>query len=167
MSIQGGNRNAKNLPMDDGERGWSNGLCSCFDECGTCCLAMWCPCILYSKVKHRYDHLERKGFPDPEHGGGVCTGFCMLYAAMAWIASPCVLQCLNRGDVRRRYNIKGNGCTDLPDSLLLSYLRAQSKKAGKPHPSSAAAVLFLTSLRQRNRTRRAKLRRRLKSCPYG
>ena len=30
-------RNAKNMPRDAaGEREWSNGLCSCMDDCGTC-----------------------------------------------------------------------------------------------------------------------------------
>ncbi|KAJ3565399.1 hypothetical protein NP233_g7661 [Leucocoprinus birnbaumii] len=90
----GGNRNAKNLPMDADGRDWSNGLCDCCDAPGTCLLAWCCPCIVYSKNKHRYEHLNSKGSPDPDHGGG-------------WI-----LQFMQRGNVRSRYNIKGGGCGD-------------------------------------------------------
>jgi hypothetical protein len=37
MSISaGGNRNAKNMPMDADGRDWSNGLCDCCNEPGTC-----------------------------------------------------------------------------------------------------------------------------------
>ena len=36
MTVGGGNRNAKNLPLDKDGREWSNGLCGCFDDCGTC-----------------------------------------------------------------------------------------------------------------------------------
>lgn len=32
----GGNRNAKNLPMQNGERDWSFGLFDCFGDAGTC-----------------------------------------------------------------------------------------------------------------------------------
>jgi len=32
----GGNRNAKNMPVDADGREWSHGLCGCFSACGTC-----------------------------------------------------------------------------------------------------------------------------------
>jgi hypothetical protein len=70
MSVKTSNQNAKNLPYDaEGERDWSNGLLSCFSDLGNCaslsedtrplfhthestcqgCIALWCPCIVYSK----------------------------------------------------------------------------------------------------------------------
>jgi len=38
----GGNRNAKNMPVDADGREWSHGLCGCMSACGTCTLSlMW------------------------------------------------------------------------------------------------------------------------------
>lgn len=62
-TVSGGNRNARNLPLDaNGERDWSNGLCSCFGDFGTCCVACWCPCIVYGQNKVRTAHNRRPCF---------------------------------------------------------------------------------------------------------
>ena len=62
-TVSGGNRNARNLPLDaNGERDWSNGLCSCFGDFGTCCVACWCPCIVYGQNKVRTAHNRRPSF---------------------------------------------------------------------------------------------------------
>ncbi|TFL02845.1 PLAC8 family-domain-containing protein [Pterulicium gracile] len=112
QASQGGNRNAKNMPEDGDGRDWSSGICSCADG-GACCVSFFCPCITYGKVKHRYEHLHEKGYPDPEHGGGCCSGACWGHClltscfGMGW-----VLQIFNRTDIRKRYNIKGSGCGD-------------------------------------------------------
>ena len=59
------------------------------------CVAWFCPCIVYSKNKHRLEHLTQKGFPDPEQGGECCTGDCMIHAAITccfgagWILQVC------------------------------------------------------------------------------
>lgn len=103
--VAGGNRNAKNLPVEAGGREWSNGLFDCCDDAGTCkslifsyeflystyfivgVLAWCCPCVVYSQNKRRLEHLSQKGYPDPEHGGcssgdcfvhGLITGCCGL-----------------------------------------------------------------------------------------
>lgn len=105
----GGNRNAKNLPMGPEGREWSNGLCDCCNEPGTCqsnsvcatslasndtdhdrtfpstrlgILAWCCPCVVYAQNKRRYEHLNAQGTPDPEHGGGCCSGDCCLHAVI-------------------------------------------------------------------------------------
>ncbi|TFK33668.1 PLAC8 family-domain-containing protein [Crucibulum laeve] len=109
----GGNRNAKNLPVEADGREWSSGLFDCCDDMGTCLISWFLPCIMYSKIKHRYEHLNNKGFPDPEQGGSICTSDCMLHGCitgccgMGWI-----LQMSTRGSIRGRYNIKGGGCGD-------------------------------------------------------
>ncbi|KAF8877645.1 hypothetical protein CPB84DRAFT_1828762 [Gymnopilus junonius] len=61
----GGNRNAKNMPVDADGREWSNGMCSCMSECGTCMMATFVPCIVYGQNKHRYEHLNSQGTPHP------------------------------------------------------------------------------------------------------
>ena len=108
-------RNVKNLPRDaNGERKWSNGLCgSIIEGFGTCksintsldlisqslmpslllstgLLACFCPCIVYSKVKGRHDHLESTGRPHPSGGeslSGDCCVHCTLTSVfgMGWV----------------------------------------------------------------------------------
>lgn len=73
------------MPMQQGagpERSWSNDFFDCFSACGTCCLATWCPCMVYQQVKNRLDHMQRAGRPDPERGGSGCGGDCCLYGTL-------------------------------------------------------------------------------------
>ncbi|KAJ7281372.1 PLAC8 family-domain-containing protein [Mycena rebaudengoi] len=109
----GGNRNAANKMFDaNGKREWSHGLCDCFGDFGTCCVAWWCPCITYGKNKARLQHLTAQGFPDPE-GGGSCNGPCWGYCCLTTFTGfGFILQAINRGEVRARYSIDGGGCTD-------------------------------------------------------
>ncbi|KAF8635773.1 hypothetical protein AX17_003860 [Amanita inopinata Kibby_2008] len=110
----GGNKNSKNLPYNaEGKREWSHGLCDCFDDCGTCMLSWCCPCMVYSKVKRRAEYLNTHGKPDPEQGGSGCDGDCMLHCCLTGIfGAGWVLQIFNRGVVRNRYNIAGEGFGD-------------------------------------------------------
>ncbi|ETW76056.1 hypothetical protein HETIRDRAFT_390466 [Heterobasidion irregulare TC 32-1] len=110
--LPGGNRNASNKSYGpNGERGWSHGICSCFGDCGTCCLSFWCPCIAYSQNKHRLEHLEQHGAPHPE-GGESCTGDCAIHTLLNCFGCGWVLQIGTRSDVRRRYRIRGSTCGD-------------------------------------------------------
>ncbi|TFK23009.1 PLAC8-domain-containing protein [Coprinopsis marcescibilis] len=112
----GGNRNAKNLPVKDGKRGWSNGLFSCGDDVGLCLLA-WClPCLAYGQIRSRYKHLSSHGTPHPT-GGDMCSGDCCVHAITAACGIACLLQCQSRGEVRGRYNIEGGGCGDCCTTL--------------------------------------------------
>nr|ATV82107.1 PLAC8 domain protein [Strobilurus tenacellus] len=112
MSVQQGNRNAKNLPLHNGEREWSEGLCGCTDDCGTFCVACWFPCISYGKNKRRVDHLNSKGYPDPEHGG-CCNSDCMVHGCLTGcLGLGWILQIGVRSNIRTRYSIKGGGCGD-------------------------------------------------------
>lgn len=93
-------RNMRNKPRDaNGDREFSNGLCGCFDACGTCayfhprlcfvcltlhitgCLAWCCPCITYGQNKTRLDHLQRNGYPHPD-GGESCGVDCLVHGAL-------------------------------------------------------------------------------------
>ncbi|KAK2464731.1 hypothetical protein APHAL10511_003307 [Amanita phalloides] len=115
MSVVGsGNRNVKNLPRDaTGRREWSFGLCSCFDDCGTCVLGMCCPCMLYAQLKNRVDYLNAYGTPDPSRGGSGVDLNCLVWVGLhAVTGCGCVLQAINRGNIRNRYMIEGDGFTD-------------------------------------------------------
>ncbi|KAF8157207.1 PLAC8 family-domain-containing protein [Crassisporium funariophilum] len=111
MSVAAGNRNVKNLPVGGDGREWSNGLCGCCGDFGTCLVACCCPCIIYGKVKNRYEHLNSKGYPDPNKGG-CCSSSCMVHGLLVWCGVGFIMQMMNRSSVRGRYNIKGGGCGD-------------------------------------------------------
>jgi len=109
---KGGNRNAKNLPVNSsGKRNWSHGICGCCGACGTCCVAWFCPCITYGRNKKRIQSLEYEGRVETDPG--CCSCDCCLYGSLlAFAGLGCIFQMGTRGAARRRYHIKGNGCTD-------------------------------------------------------
>ncbi|KDQ22150.1 hypothetical protein PLEOSDRAFT_1086889 [Pleurotus ostreatus PC15] len=108
----GGNRNAKNLPMDPDGREWSHGLCDCCSDVGTCLIATFFPCIVYAQNRRRYESLNR-GQPDPERGGSGFNGDCLMHGCITCcFGIGCVLQIPLRGHLRSRYHIKGGGCGD-------------------------------------------------------
>ncbi|KAF5383065.1 hypothetical protein D9615_004825 [Tricholomella constricta] len=106
MVVTGGNRNAKNLPVDREGREWSNGLFDCCNDAGTCVLSWFCPCVVYSRNRRRLEHLEGKGTPDPEQGG-CFSGACWVHCCAGW-----TLQIESRAKVRSRYGIKGDSWSD-------------------------------------------------------
>ncbi|KAG8858124.1 hypothetical protein FRB91_010341 [Serendipita sp. 411] len=110
MGAGGGNRNTKNKPYDShGKREWTNGICDCFGDILTCCIASWCPCIVYSQNRSRYEHLEQRGYPHPS-GGDACSSDCFLHGLLTGCCGlGWVLQIGNRERIRNRYKIDG-GC---------------------------------------------------------
>jgi len=112
MTTAQGNRNVKNLPIEADGREWSNGFFDCFADAGTCLIA-WCfPCVIYSKNLKRLEHLNQKGYPDPENGGGVITGDCVTHGCLTFCGCGFVMQMGTRRNVRSRYNIKGGSGSD-------------------------------------------------------
>ncbi|KAF8902524.1 PLAC8 family-domain-containing protein [Gymnopilus junonius] len=112
MNVGGGNRNSKNLPVEGDGREWSESLFGCFEDITTCLIATCFPCITYSNVKHRYEHLNNKGYPDPEHGGSFCNGDCMVHGCLTFCGCGWAMQMGTRGNIRGRYNIKGGAVGD-------------------------------------------------------
>ncbi|BGP11858.1 hypothetical protein JCM10049v2_007778 [Rhodotorula toruloides] len=95
-------------------RDWSTGVCGCLDgDFGGFCLSCWCPCIVYSQYKSRLDHLKATGRAMPpeqvETFGtpGVLWLALNCCAGFAWI-----LDFMARDEIRKRYNIRGDGITD-------------------------------------------------------
>ncbi|KZV89652.1 PLAC8-domain-containing protein [Exidia glandulosa HHB12029] len=105
------NRNPKGLSHNsDGKRDWSEGLCGCFGDCGTCCVATFLPCMTYSKNKSRREYLNSHGRPHPEGGDG-CGGGCFLYGCLTvFTGLGWLLSVPERNATRERYSIKGSGC---------------------------------------------------------
>ncbi|KAL5498730.1 hypothetical protein ACEPAH_2085 [Sanghuangporus vaninii] len=106
-------RNVKGIPRDgNGEREWSHGCSDCFGDCGTCLFGWCCPCMLYSQIQTRYNHLESRGTPHPD-GGDSCGGDCFLHCLLtSCLSAGWILQIGQRQSVRQRYRIRGGGCGD-------------------------------------------------------
>ncbi|KAI9438045.1 PLAC8 family-domain-containing protein [Lactarius indigo] len=108
----GGNKNALNREVGvDGRRDWSFDLFDCTSECGLCCFAAWCPCVVYAKNKQRLHHLQRRDTPLPGGGDGVDTD-CCLYCCLTVPGFAWIVQTGGRSDVRARYSIRGNTAGD-------------------------------------------------------
>ncbi|KAM0790535.1 hypothetical protein ACM66B_003405 [Microbotryomycetes sp. NB124-2] len=123
-------------------RNWSTGLCEC-DFGGflkSCC----CPCISYGENYERLSSLSKTGRPaaDPScgtMGWAFCAVHC--FTGCAWI-----LDLIQRGNLRERYNIQGSGgadcCTSfccLPCSLEQQKRELQREEAmftGQQQPAA-------------------------------
>ncbi|KIX03217.1 uncharacterized protein Z518_06769 [Rhinocladiella mackenziei CBS 650.93] len=82
---------------------WTFGLFDCCSPFGTCCMATWCPCILYGKTYAR-EH------GDPDSSG--CNGSCCAFYCLMCIGGSCILQCINRTSTREKYGIEGSSFSD-------------------------------------------------------
>ncbi|KAI9450099.1 PLAC8-domain-containing protein [Lactarius psammicola] len=108
----GGNRNTLNRELGvDGRRDWSFGLFDCTSECGLCCWAAWCPCVVYSKNKQRLQRLQNRGTPLPG-GGERYTADCGIHGLLRIVGYEWVLQIGTRADIRARYSIRGGSIDD-------------------------------------------------------
>ena len=96
-----------NLPQF--KEGFQHGLCGCCNDCSTCCLGCWCPCILFGRTRARLlnPHLRKEQI-------SCWNGDCMGYAALATLCPGLqfIFGCMNRKDIRKKYDIDGNGCSD-------------------------------------------------------
>ncbi|KAH9478046.1 Cell number regulator 11 [Psilocybe cubensis] len=119
----GGNRNAKCMPVAaDGTRDWSTDLCLfCDHNLGTCCKALWCPCIVYGRNKARIEYLYAEQTAHPTKGGPACSGDCAIHACLTtFCLFGWAIQIPNRASVRRRYNIEGDWLGDCAAALFCS-----------------------------------------------
>ncbi|KAL6714797.1 hypothetical protein ACLMJK_007057 [Lecanora helva] len=84
---------------------WRYGLFDCFSPMNTCCLAYWCPCILFGRTKHAFEG-------DPN--ASACNGSCCAWTALAMLLNPAqsLLQMSQRGAMRQRYGIESNSLND-------------------------------------------------------
>ncbi|KAH6914515.1 PLAC8-domain-containing protein [Coprinopsis sp. MPI-PUGE-AT-0042] len=113
MTVQGGNRNSKNVPMTAEGRAWSNSLFSCLEEPVTFIVSCFAPCVVYGRVKHRYEYLEAKGMADPTEGGELITNDTIMHGAANCCALGFIFQMGNRQNIRTRYNVQGDSVMDL------------------------------------------------------
>lgn len=116
MHTNGGSKNALRKPVDQrGHREWSYDLTDCVGDCGTCCFALFCPCIVFSKNKTRLEHLKETGERHPDRGTGF-TRDCFYHFLLCAVCCNCLIQSGVRSKIRSRYRISDVGsdcCTGL------------------------------------------------------
>ncbi|KAJ5101913.1 hypothetical protein NUU61_004135 [Penicillium alfredii] len=88
---------------------WSHGLCEC-SNIGTCCLGIFCPCIIYGKTQHRLSMKSKKEDPTNMLGYGTCNGACTgmaLLCGCQWL-----LATIQHTRTRKAYGIPGSIVSD-------------------------------------------------------
>ncbi|KAJ3699310.1 hypothetical protein LUZ61_003015 [Rhynchospora tenuis] len=103
---------------------WTTGLCSCFDDCSSCCLTLWCPCITFGRIAHMTD----RGLTSCCGSASLCC-FLALCVGFQWIYT-----CLYRRNLRMQYNLPESPCCDCcveyfcePCSLCQMYRELQNR----------------------------------------
>ncbi|KAI9714124.1 MAG: hypothetical protein M1828_001214 [Chrysothrix sp. TS-e1954] len=94
---------------------WSQTLCACPpSDLSTCCLGLFCPCIVYSRTMHRLSnrkkHNGEAGAGNNLLGWSACDGPCLGFALLCGCQG--VLATILRTRVRRTYGIHGGVMDD-------------------------------------------------------
>ncbi|XP_007046275.2 PREDICTED: protein PLANT CADMIUM RESISTANCE 11 [Theobroma cacao] len=81
---------------------WSTGLCDCCDDCNSCCLTCWCPCVTFGRIAEIVDR-----------GSTSCGVSGALYMLILCVTGcSCLYSCFYRSKLRGQYFLKESPCTD-------------------------------------------------------
>ncbi|KAF3178092.1 hypothetical protein TWF106_011165 [Orbilia oligospora] len=85
---------------------WIYQMGGCCEDSDKCCIGCCCPCVAYGEVHHK---MRNKRVTDYNRCcNGPCWGFCgLMICGAQWIMGM-----MQRGEARRKYNMKGSGCGD-------------------------------------------------------
>ncbi|XP_010271279.1 PREDICTED: uncharacterized protein LOC104607354 isoform X2 [Nelumbo nucifera] len=72
---------------------WSSGLFDCFNDCESCCLTLWCPCITFGRIAE----IVSKG--SSLHPFTLSSGFC--WVARGYTPAPTDPCCGSNSPCRR------------------------------------------------------------------
>ncbi|KAF2475457.1 PLAC8-domain-containing protein [Lindgomyces ingoldianus] len=92
--------------MSNQRQDWHHSGASCCTPFGTCLLSWCCPCITYGRTHHRVR------FDGSMQGYSCCNGHCMAFTGLACLGLSFILPMIQRGDIRAKYHLSGNGCKD-------------------------------------------------------
>ncbi|KAK3367485.1 PLAC8 family-domain-containing protein [Podospora didyma] len=92
-------------PAQDATGEWEAGFCKC-SPCSSCLLACCCPCIMHGKTADR--------LRDPTmQSADTFNSDCMLFGAIqCCLGVGFIFTMQQRGEIRKRYGIKGSGLGD-------------------------------------------------------
>ena len=91
---------------------WKHDLCE-FDA--TCCMGLFCPCIVYGKTQYRLSRKAQKKDPTDLLGYETCNGSCTFMAlacGFQWIFAA-----IQRTRIRKLYHLNGSFGSDCLKSL--------------------------------------------------
>jgi Cys-rich protein (TIGR01571 family) len=74
-------------------RPWDTGLCGCFEDCGSCCMSYWFPCVQFGLNAEKLN---------PNNS---CCCNCCLYWLCAGAGCCCLVHGQKRGELRRKFNL--------------------------------------------------------------
>lgn len=70
-------------------------------------MASWfCTPCFYGRIEERLEQFPRDDKPD------FLNGSCVLFYLVHCVGFSGILTCVKRGEVRKRFGIGGNACTD-------------------------------------------------------
>jgi len=105
---------------------WKESWSGCFEDWNSCLMATFCPCIQfgmnYTATSYPYFNEPAGEVISKNKGKVVCA--CALWLAGAWFCGGIgtgILQCLNRGTLREKYNISTGDCSDSLGDCALSF----------------------------------------------
>lgn len=88
--------------------GWLHNLCSCTDL-SACCGVVFCGACMFGKTNHRLRH-----FPTPPEKSSFSwfNSSCALMFCATCLLVPWVPVCMQRQEMREKFDLEGNGCVD-------------------------------------------------------
>ncbi|KAI9825683.1 MAG: hypothetical protein M1832_001027 [Thelocarpon impressellum] len=89
-------------PVND----WQNGFWDCFSPSDICCMAYWCPCILFGKTQER---IKDPSLANYDTFNPNCMVWGALCACGGW---QFIYHMIKRGEMRAHYNLDGSGAGD-------------------------------------------------------
>ncbi|KAK3628513.1 hypothetical protein LTR56_018558 [Elasticomyces elasticus] len=94
---------------DDEE--WRNGICSHIcgaDDCDSCLASWFCACFMFGRVDYRLKRFPSQTKDDFD----LCNSACGMLCLSFYVHLGCVPVLLMRQELRKKFGIKGNSCTD-------------------------------------------------------
>ncbi|KAF2175118.1 hypothetical protein K469DRAFT_702992 [Zopfia rhizophila CBS 207.26] len=91
------------------KQNWHHNGSSCCRPFGTCMLTCFCPCITYGRTRHR---IKQDG---DLKAYSCCNASCMAFTGITCLTGGTltfILPMIQRGDMRAKYHLAGNGCKD-------------------------------------------------------
>ncbi|KAB8077747.1 DUF614 domain protein [Aspergillus leporis] len=88
---------------------WSHSLCEC-SNIWTCCLGLFCPCVLYGKTQYRLSRISRTEDPTNMLGYEPCNASCTAMALLCgcqWLMAT-----VQQTRTRKAYGIQGDIASD-------------------------------------------------------
>lgn len=136
-----------------GETGWRSGLFDCFISPKTCCLGLWCPCVLYSQ--------NVKSLTGEDACGSCCGYFwfvqtlgCLNLCCLGLPVSQCLMPALTlnkRKMLREAYDLPDNcgGESYCVHLFCLACALCQEARELEVRGHSAENPLYSTMMNQR------------------